>query len=107
MSAGAPRFQAAMSDRARFGVMLHYSGVRLDVRDDLLKSTPLGWACHWGRIKMVETLIVGSAPAGRTGCGTLGFAKGMGRDRWGNVRFEGRYRPVFRKPYNIGERVCL
>ena len=33
-----------MSERARFGVMLHYSRVRLDVRDDLLinKSRSVG-----------------------------------------------------------------
>ena len=37
-------------------------GARLDLRDDLLKSTPLGWACRWGRMKLVETLIARGAP---------------------------------------------
>jgi ankyrin repeat protein len=44
-------------DRARFCSMLMDHGARLDTRDDLLKSTPLGWACRWGHIEMVELLI--------------------------------------------------
>jgi ankyrin repeat protein len=43
--------------RARFASLLLDHGARLDLRDDLLKSTPLGWACRWGRKKLVETLI--------------------------------------------------
>ena len=49
-------------DRARFASMLLDHGARLDVRDDLLKSTPLGWACRWGRTKLVERLIERGAP---------------------------------------------
>jgi hypothetical protein len=30
---------------------------RLDIRDDLLKSTPLGWACRWGRTELVRLLL--------------------------------------------------
>ena len=37
--------------------MLIDHGGRLDVRDDLLKSTPLGWACRWGHLEMAELLI--------------------------------------------------
>jgi ankyrin repeat protein len=44
-------------DRARFAIMLLDSGARLDVRDDLLKSTPLGWACRWGRKQLAEVLV--------------------------------------------------
>ncbi len=33
------------------------AGARVDVRDDLLKSTPLGWACRWGRIELVRLLL--------------------------------------------------
>jgi ankyrin repeat protein len=44
-------------DRARFASMLIDHGARLDARDDLLKSTPLGWACRWGHLEMVELLI--------------------------------------------------
>jgi ankyrin repeat protein len=37
-------------------------GARLDMRDDLLKSTPLGWACRWGHPEMVKLLIQRGAP---------------------------------------------
>jgi ankyrin repeat protein len=49
-------------DRARFAAMLLDHGARLDVRDDLLRSTPLGWACRWGRRELVELLIARGAP---------------------------------------------
>jgi ankyrin repeat protein len=50
------------ASRARFAAMLIDHGARLDLRDDLLKSTPLGWACRWGRLKMAEVLIARGAP---------------------------------------------
>ena len=40
-----------------FAVTLLEAGARTDVRDDLLKSTPLGWACRWGRVPIVEELL--------------------------------------------------
>jgi ankyrin repeat protein len=33
------------------------AGARMDVRDDVLRSTPLGWACRWGRTAMVRVLL--------------------------------------------------
>ena len=33
------------------------AGGRLDVRDDLLKSTPLGWACRWGSADVVRLFL--------------------------------------------------
>ena len=33
----------------------------LDLRDDVLKSTPLGWACRSGRKELVEMLIARGA----------------------------------------------
>jgi len=42
--------------------MLLDHGARLDLRDDLLQSTALGWACRWGRKEMVELLIARGAP---------------------------------------------
>lgn len=47
--------------RARFAAMLIDHGARLDLRDDLLKSTPLGWACRWGRLELAEVLIARGA----------------------------------------------
>ena len=38
------------------------AGARLDVRDTLLISTPLGWACRWGRVEMVKLLARGADP---------------------------------------------
>jgi len=47
----------------RFAAMLLDHGARLDLRDDLLRSTPLGWACRWGRKELAELLIARGAPA--------------------------------------------
>ena len=40
-----------------FATLLLDAGARLDVRDDLLQSTPLGWACRWGRLELVKLLL--------------------------------------------------
>ena len=40
-----------------FAVTLLDAGARTDVRDDLLESTPLGWACRWGRTPIVKELL--------------------------------------------------
>jgi ankyrin repeat protein len=48
------------AERVRFVAMLLGSGARIDLRDDLLRSTPLGWACRWGRTRMVDLLIARS-----------------------------------------------
>jgi ankyrin repeat protein len=45
------------SDRIAYTTLLLDRGARHDVRDHLLRSTPLGWACRWGRIEMVELLL--------------------------------------------------
>jgi ankyrin repeat protein len=41
----------------RFATILLDAGARLDIRDDLLKSTPLGWACRWGRVDLVRLFL--------------------------------------------------
>jgi len=40
-----------------FAKALLDAGARLDIRDNLLKSTPLGWACRWGRAELVRLLL--------------------------------------------------
>jgi ankyrin repeat protein len=40
-----------------FAVTLLAAGARTDVRDDLLQSTPLGWACRWGRVPIVREML--------------------------------------------------
>lgn len=42
---------------AAFAAVLLDAGAGMDVRDHLLKSTPLGWACRWGRIEVVRLLL--------------------------------------------------
>ncbi len=54
---------AAMGDHvteeeaAAFARALLEAGARWDVRDEILKSTPLGWACRWGRAEVARVLI--------------------------------------------------
>jgi len=33
------------------------AGARWDIRENLLRSTPLGWACRWGRVECVRLLL--------------------------------------------------
>jgi ankyrin repeat protein len=41
--------------------MLLDAGARPDIRDEFLKSTPLGWACRWGRVELVTLLLTRGA----------------------------------------------
>ena len=50
------------AQRTRFAAILLDHGARLDLRDDLLQSTPLGWACRWGRKELVELFIARGSP---------------------------------------------
>ncbi len=50
------------AERARFAQMLVDAGARMDARDDLLLSTPLGWAARWGRSAMAQFLLDRGAP---------------------------------------------
>jgi ankyrin repeat protein len=44
-------------DRTGPATMLLDAGAKLDARDDLLKSTPLGWACRWGCVELVKLYL--------------------------------------------------
>jgi hypothetical protein len=46
---------------AQLAAILLDAGARLDVRDNLLRSTPLGWACRWGRTEIVRLLLARGA----------------------------------------------
>ncbi|HUI42152.1 MAG TPA: ankyrin repeat domain-containing protein [Terriglobia bacterium] len=48
-------------EAAAFGRELLEAGARMDVRDEILKSTPLGWACRWGREEVVKVLLARGA----------------------------------------------
>jgi ankyrin repeat protein len=40
-----------------FARVLLDAGARTDVRDEILRSTPLGWACRWGRAGVARALL--------------------------------------------------
>lgn len=54
---------AAMRDHitedetAGFAEALLNAGARVGVRDGILKSTALGWACRWGRVKVARLML--------------------------------------------------
>ncbi len=51
-------------ERVAFATAALDAGARLDVRDDILESTPLGWACRWGREELVRLFLArGADPA--------------------------------------------
>jgi ankyrin repeat protein len=39
------------------------AGASLQKRDQLLESTPLGWACRWGRIELAKLYLERGADA--------------------------------------------
>jgi ankyrin repeat protein len=41
--------------------MLLDAGASLDRRDPLLRSTPLGWACRWGRADLIQLYLTRGA----------------------------------------------
>jgi ankyrin repeat protein len=44
-------------EKVAFATAALDTGARLDQRDNLLKSTPLGWACRWGREEFVRLFL--------------------------------------------------
>ena len=51
------------ADRMEFAKILLDSGASLMLRDTgTLRSTPLGWACRWGRIELVRLYLERGAP---------------------------------------------
>ena len=43
--------------RVAFATAILDRGARLDIRDNLLQSTPLGWACRWGQLPLVKLFL--------------------------------------------------
>lgn len=50
-------------ERVAFASAALDAGASLQMRDDLLQSTPLGWACRWGRIELVRLFLARGASA--------------------------------------------
>jgi ankyrin repeat protein len=44
-------------ERVAFATAILDRNARLDIRDHLLKSTPLGWACRWGHLPLVKLFL--------------------------------------------------
>jgi len=44
-------------ERVAFARAILDRGARLDIRDNLLSSTPLGWACRWGQRPLVRLFL--------------------------------------------------
>ena len=44
-------------ERVAFAIAILDRGGSLDIRDHLLKSTPLGWACRWGQLPLVKLFL--------------------------------------------------
>jgi ankyrin repeat protein len=56
-SVAGARPHVTADERVAFATALLDAGARTDLRDGLLNSTPLGWACRWGRIELVELFL--------------------------------------------------
>jgi ankyrin repeat protein len=56
-SVAGARPHVTAEERLAFATALLNATARTDLRDGLLNSTPLGWACRWGRIELVELLL--------------------------------------------------
>ena len=50
-------FAPTAEEHLRRATMLLDAGASLTIRDSLLQSTPLGWACRWGRIELVKLYL--------------------------------------------------
>jgi hypothetical protein len=56
-SVAGSREHLTADERVAFATMLLDAGARLDLRDNLLRSTPLGWAARWGRAELVQLFL--------------------------------------------------
>lgn len=71
-------------ERGAFAALLLDAGADLSRRDPLLRSTPLGWACRWGRYELARLLIERGAaadePDAAPWAAPLAWAARMGHD---------------------------
>jgi hypothetical protein len=50
-------FAPTEEEHRQRATMLLDAGASLTIRDSLLKSTPLGWACRWGKNELVRLYL--------------------------------------------------
>jgi ankyrin repeat protein len=60
-SVAGARTHVRAKERLAFATMPLDAGARLDIRDNVLRSTPLGWACRWGRAELVRLFLARGA----------------------------------------------
>ena len=65
-------------EAAAFATALLDAGARMDVRDEILKSTPLGWACRWGRASVAKAAAGAGRRSGGSGCRAMGAPTRVG-----------------------------
>jgi ankyrin repeat protein len=53
----AMREHVTEEEAASFARVLLDAGASMNLRDDILKSTPLGWACRWGRATVASVML--------------------------------------------------
>jgi hypothetical protein len=53
----AMRDHVTEEEAVAFARVLLDAGARMHVRDDILQSTPLGWACRWGRAGVARAML--------------------------------------------------
>jgi len=56
-SVAGSRDHMTAEERVGFARVLLDAGASLGLRDNLLESTPLGWACRWGRKELVKLFL--------------------------------------------------
>jgi len=61
MAAAWPHTPVTPPERVSLATILLEAGARTDIRDELLGSTALGWACRWGRLELVTVLLASGA----------------------------------------------
>lgn len=72
-------------ERVAFAAAALDAGACMDLRDDLLRSTPLGWACRWGREELVRLFLERGADVAEAAADSwatpLAWAEKMGHRR--------------------------
>ena len=75
------------AERVAFATILLDYGADLNVLDDLLQSSPLGWAVRWGKYDLARLYLERGRRSHTGGC-RLGNAARLGREKriWGYCR---------------------
>jgi ankyrin repeat protein len=88
-SVAGSREHVTADERVAFATLLLDAGATLDVRDYVLQSTPLAWACRWGRAELVKLYLERGAdplePDAEAWATPLAWATKMGHGQIGDA----------------------